>query len=141
MVSPREPQQFGHVTPTCPQTNGFMLSRPRDFISALTKESSLGCTLSNKPPTTPGEPPSPLSEVLSETPSSSPEPSHQHRTQVKDQESSWFLSTRNSPSGSAPALGTVKVHCQSSELEDCSVVRGEGLHVSSISEVEQKRIG
>ncbi|XP_037533829.1 uncharacterized protein LOC119410982 [Nematolebias whitei] len=131
------PQQYGHMTPTCP---GFMLSRPRDFISALTKESSLGCTLSNKPLTTPGESPSSLSEVLSETPSS-PESSHQHGTQVKDQGSSWFHCTRNSPSVSAPALGTVNVHCQSSELEDCSIARGEGLRVSSISEVEQKGIG
>lgn len=139
-MSPRELQQFGHVTPTCPPTNGFMLSRPRDFISALTKESSLGCTLSNKLLTTPGEPPSSLSELLSETPSASPESSHQHGTQVKDQGSSWFHCTRNSPSASASALGTVKVHCQSSELEDCTAARGEVFHVSSIAEVEQKRI-
>lgn len=44
-MAPCEPQLFGHVfvkeqlTPDCHhQTNGFTLSRPRDFISALTKE-------------------------------------------------------------------------------------------------------
>ncbi|TKS80563.1 Pleckstrin -like proteiny domain-containing family G member 3 [Collichthys lucidus] len=43
VVAPCEPLLFGHVlvkeTPACHhQTNGFTLSRPRDFISALTKE-------------------------------------------------------------------------------------------------------
>ncbi|XP_008301696.1 mucin-19-like [Stegastes partitus] len=46
VMEPCEPLLFGHVvvkeqlTPTCQQqTNGFTLSRPRDFISALTRDS------------------------------------------------------------------------------------------------------
>ncbi|XP_026234121.1 uncharacterized protein plekhg2 isoform X3 [Anabas testudineus] len=57
-VSPCEPLHFGHVlvkeqlTPVCHHhTNGLTLSRPRDFISALTKEgdTSMGYRSDNKP--------------------------------------------------------------------------------------------
>ncbi len=68
-MAPCEPLLFGHVfvkeqlTPECHhQTNGFSLSRPRDFISALTKErdSSVGCRSDDNSQTftTPGENPS-----------------------------------------------------------------------------------
>lgn len=57
-MSPCEPLHFGHVlvkeqlTPVCHHhTNGLTLSRPRDFISALTKEgdTSMGYRSDNKP--------------------------------------------------------------------------------------------
>lgn len=70
-MEPVEPQLFGHVfvkeqlTTTChQQTNGFSLSRPRDFISALTRErdSGVGHTLSetSQTSTTPQENPATL---------------------------------------------------------------------------------
>ncbi|XP_042342019.1 mucin-5AC-like [Plectropomus leopardus] len=57
-VAPCEPLLFGHMfvreqlTPDCHhQTNGFTLSRPRDFISAVTKERD------SQSSTAPGDPP------------------------------------------------------------------------------------
>lgn len=67
-MEPVEPQSFGHVfvkeQMTTQQTNGISLSRPRDFISALSRErdSGVGRTLSetSQTSTTPQENPAPL---------------------------------------------------------------------------------
>lgn len=61
------------LTTTCQQTNGFTLSRPRDFISALKeRDSGVGCSLSenSQTSTTPEENPTIL---LSSESSSQPE--------------------------------------------------------------------
>ncbi|XP_073341024.1 uncharacterized protein [Pagrus major] len=69
VMGPCDPLLFGHVlvkeqlTPACQhQTNGFTLSRPRDFISALTKErdSIVDCSSgdNSQTSTTPGGNPS-----------------------------------------------------------------------------------
>ncbi|XP_041657470.1 uncharacterized protein plekhg2 isoform X2 [Cheilinus undulatus] len=71
VMGPCEPLLFGHVfvkeqfTPTChQQTNGVILSRPRDFISALAKESDSTVTCRSDDicqcPTIPGGNPSTL---------------------------------------------------------------------------------
>lgn len=123
-MAPCEPLLFGHVfvkeqlTPACNhQTNGFTLSRPRDFISALTKEkdSSVGCRAADNSQTsaTLGEHPSTLLRdqlssqaqahsyipgyTSTDTSLASTASRHHLRTQPEDQRSSVCCSSSNSP--------------------------------------------
>lgn len=110
------------LAPACPhQTNGFTLSRPRDFISALTKErdSIVGCISSdnNQSSTRPGEslPTSPRDLSSSQAQANNYNPGytstdmstastalgHHHRTQPEEPSSSLCFSSSNSPLTSA----------------------------------------
>ncbi|XP_027136068.1 mucin-12 isoform X2 [Larimichthys crocea] len=113
VVAPCEPLLFGHVlvkeTPACHhQTNGFTLSRPRDFISALTKEkdSNSGCISAENSQTS-----STSGENASTQASSynsgfiSTDTSRPHlRTQTEDQSSSMCCSASNNPLTSTMTL-------------------------------------
>lgn len=143
VVNPCEPLQFGHIlvkeqlTPACHhQTNGFTLSRPRDFISALTKEgdSSVGCRSGNKPHnvTIPGEN---LSSSLRDQSSTQAQANccnagytsadgslsstlcRRHlSTEAEDQSSGLFCSATNSP-----LISTMTLDCTVTEFRDfCS---------------------
>lgn len=147
-MTPCEPLQFGHIlvkeqlTPACHhQTNEFTLSRPRDFIFAVTKEgdSSVGCRSGNKPQnfTITGENPStslrdqpssqsqanrcnpgyaPADRSLSSTPCG-----HDLSTQAEDQNSSLFCSATNSS-----LMSTMSLHCRVPECRDfCSAFSTE----------------
>lgn len=112
-MAPCEPLLFGHVlvkeTPACHhQTNGFTLSRPRDFISALTKEkdSNSGCISAENSQTS-----STSGENASTQASSynsgfiSTDTSRPHlRTQTEDQSSSMCCSASNNPLTSTMTL-------------------------------------
>ncbi|XP_029284307.1 mucin-17-like [Cottoperca gobio] len=143
VMAPCEPLQFDHVflkeelTPPCHhQTNGFTLSRPRDFISALTKESdsSLGCKSSDnsQTSTTSGEnQPTSLGDQLScQAQAHSCYPgytstdalfastaSRRHlKTQADDQSCSLCCSASNSP-----LTSTGNFDCRVTEFRDyCS---------------------
>ncbi|XP_045929333.1 mucin-17 isoform X3 [Micropterus dolomieu] len=127
VMAPCEPLLFvkEQLTLAChQQTNGFNLSRPRDFISALTKErdSSVSCRSgdNSKVSTTPGENPStslrdPSSNqaqanssssgyTATDTSLASTESRHHIRTQPEDQHSSLCCSARNSPLTSTMTL-------------------------------------
>lgn len=126
-MAPCEPLLFvkEQLTLACHhQTNGFNLSRPRDFISALTKErdSSVGCRSgdNSQVSTTPGEnsstslrdPSSNQAQANSsssgytstDTSLASTESRHHIRIQPEDQRSSLCCSARNSPLTSTMTL-------------------------------------
>lgn len=137
-MAPCEPLLFGHVfvkeqlTPECHhQTNAFPLSRPRDFISALTKErdSSVGCD-NSKTSTTPGENPSTSHQSSSQAQANSYNPgytstdtslastaSRRHlKTQPEDQSFSLCCSASN-----RPLTSTMTLDCRVTEFRDnCS---------------------
>ncbi|XP_044057476.1 mucin-5AC isoform X3 [Siniperca chuatsi] len=171
VIAPCEPLLFGHVfvkeqlTLACHhQTNGFTLSRPRDFISALTKErdSSVGCRSgdNSQTSTTPGE--NPFTSLRDQSSSQAQANSHNSgdtstdtslasaasrhhlRTQPEDQSSSLCCSASNSPLTSAMTLD-----CTDTEFRDyCSTSStgtGEALNqneeVFSDTEETKKREG
>ncbi|XP_026171100.1 mucin-5AC isoform X2 [Mastacembelus armatus] len=138
VMCPCEPLLFGHVfvkeqlTSTCHhQTNGFTLSRPRDFISALTKErdSSVGfrATDNSQTPTTPMENPStslrnhpPIQAGARFTSTGrslvSTASWHHLSTQAEDQSSSFCCSATNSS-----FMSTITADCRVTEFSDvCS---------------------
>ncbi|KAK5602718.1 hypothetical protein CRENBAI_002498 [Crenichthys baileyi] len=123
---PCKPQLLGHVTPTCDQqTDGFTLTRPKDFICVLTKPSS-----------TPGETPSSLNLAYSNdttVSSTSSRPSHHPRTQPEDQGSKRTCSI---PSVSAAALDG-----RCSEFRDFPAEKHEDVPFYSESNVEQGEDG
>lgn len=138
-----EPLLFGHAfvkeqltTAGHHQTNGFTLSRPRDFISALTKErdSSVGCRSgdNSQTSTTSGEnPPTSLKDQSSsraqansynsgdastDMPLASTASRHLLRTQPEDQSSSLCFSASTSP-----LMSTVDMDCRVTEfMDNCS---------------------
>lgn len=132
-MTPCDPLLFGHVlvkeqlTPACQhQTNGFTLSRPRDFISALTKERDSGVDCSSgdnsQTSTTPGGNPStvlPNSYNSSYISSDAAEASgHRLRAQLRDQSSS-FSSTSTSEireNSSASSTGREEPYNQHGEF-------------------------
>nr|XP_033486481.1 mucin-12 isoform X4 [Epinephelus lanceolatus] len=148
-ISPCEPLMFGHVyvkeqsTPACHQTNGFTLSRPRDFISALSKEkdSSVGCRSGDNSQisTLPVEnPPTSLKDQLSTQPqansfnprqtstdmsSASAASRHHLRTQPEDQSSSLCCSSSNSTLTST-MNGEVYSDTEETERRDRSELSG-----------------
>ncbi|XP_074497072.1 uncharacterized protein LOC141771067 [Sebastes fasciatus] len=150
VVAACEPLLFGHVfvkeqlTPACPhQTNGFTLSRPRDFISALAKDRdpSVGCRSgdTSETSTTPREnPPTSLRDQLPENSyypgyTSTDTRHHLLRTQAEDQQ---CCSADNNPSTS-----TVNWDCRVTEFKDyCSTSstgRGDGPNGEVYSDTEE----
>ncbi|XP_047247810.1 mucin-5AC isoform X3 [Girardinichthys multiradiatus] len=123
---PCKPQPLGHVTPTCDQqTDGFTLSRPKDFICALTKPSS-----------TPGETPSSPNLAYSNdtaVSSTSSGPSHRPRTQPEDQGSKRTCSI--------PSVSTAALDGGCSEFRDLPAEKHEDVPVYSESKVEQGKDG
>nr|XP_020514002.1 uncharacterized protein LOC110002689 isoform X2 [Labrus bergylta] len=157
-VAPCEPLLFGHVfvkeqlTPTLPQqTSGIILSRPRDFISALTKErdSIVGCISDDicQYSTTPGENASTLlrdqSSIQTQNNSynsgscsaerSSTASRYPHKTQPEDQSFSLCCSANNSP------LKTPD--CRATNCSTSSTGRGEVLKPNGEIERTDKREG
>lgn len=146
MTTPCEPPLFSHMfvkeqlTPAChQQTNGFTLSRPRDFISALTKErdASVGCRFGDNSQTsaTPGESYNSL-DTSADISLASTASRHHLRTQPEDQSSSFV-----------PLTSTVNLDCSVTEFRDnCSTSstrRGEALNQNQeiYSDTEEKREG
>ncbi|XP_078103280.1 uncharacterized protein LOC144515955 isoform X1 [Sander vitreus] len=159
VLAPVEPLLFGHVfvkeqlAPACPhQTNGFTLSRPRDFISALTKErdSIVDCISgdNNQSSTRPGEslPTSPRDPSSSQAQANNYNPrytstdtsmastalGHHLRTQPEEPSSSLCFSSSNSPLTSA-----MNSDCRVTEFTDCCSNR----EVHSKTEEREKREG
>ena len=153
-INPCEPLLFGHVfvkeqlTSACQhQMNEFTLSRPRDFISAFTKErdSSVSCRSgdNSQSSTTTGEIPSTLlrGQLPCQAQANSHSPGHTstERTvasatsryhssaQLEDQSSSLRCSAANSPPTS-----TMPLDCRVTEFTElCSASsprRGEALN-------------
>nr|XP_054598311.1 mucin-2-like [Nothobranchius furzeri] len=128
VVSPHEPLLCDFISPTCPRGSGFNLSRPRDFISALTKDSSLGFYSSGQPATSQEAPSSPSSNCSQSeaqshrttNPGPSAETPHQSRTKAETQESGWFCSTNTPFSAPPTVLG-------SSELRESSAEPGRAV--------------
>lgn len=170
-MTPCEPLLVGHVlvkeqlTSACHhQTNGFTLSRPRDFISALAKErdSSVGCTSddNSQTSTTPEENPStfqkdqPSSQgqantynsrhTSTDTSLASAASGHQLRTQPEDQSSCMSRSDSN-----APSMSNMTPDCRATEFRDSrctsSTVRDDASsqngEVYSDAEGKEKREG
>ncbi|XP_039678722.1 uncharacterized protein plekhg2 isoform X3 [Perca fluviatilis] len=159
VLAPIEPLLFGHVfvkeqlTPACPhQTNGFTLSRPRDFISALTKErdSIVGCISgdNNQTSTRPGEslPTSTIDPSSSQAQANNYNPGytntdtsmastalgHHLRTQPEEPSSSLRFSSSNSP-----LTSDMNSDCRVTEFRDyCS-----NKEVHSKTEEREKREG
>ncbi|XP_041851116.1 pleckstrin homology domain-containing family G member 3 isoform X2 [Melanotaenia boesemani] len=120
----------GPVTPTCQlQTNGFVLSRPRDFISAMTRDNDSGvaCLNGNSQISSfTGETPPPLPRI----PSLSQNQTYTTSTETASSESSRNLRTQPESPGSGNVLSTSPVALDGG--------RSKFSDVYSVPEVPQK---
>ncbi|XP_067363214.1 mucin-2-like isoform X2 [Channa argus] len=124
-VAPSEPQLFGHLfvteqlTPACPQMNGFTLSRPRDFLSAVTKQKQSRSRDNAQTSNVAGDQSSSEAQAdcsnavntLTQSSLASTASGPQHNAQAEDHSSTFFCSATNSPS-----MPTMTLDCGVTEL-------------------------
>lgn len=158
VMAPCEPLLFSHVldvsneqlNPACHhQTNGFTLSRPRDFISALTKErdSGVGCRSVENSETSTTSWENSSTSLRDQSPSQTQANSYNCGYTSTDTASRYHLRTQ--PEDQSPLTSTMASDCRVTKFREycytSSTGRDEALNqngeVYSDTEETEKRDG